>query len=289
MAFIDGMDPQTGLIDPSTSREKGRELHGEYSSADPFPNIVIDDFLPRPVVDMCIAEFDRSRRDDQRVFNRSQERLKRQFKPDEMSPDARNLFYSFNSRPFLHIMENITGIKGLIPDPYFQGGGFHEISTGGHLSMHADFNHHKLMNLERRINVLIYLNDDWRDEYGGQLELWDADMNGCVKSVVPEANRCVIFNTTSFSNHGNPHPVTHPEGRTRKSIALYYYTATWGDEKRAHTTQFRQRPGTGDERDWAVRRRELYEDLVPPIVRRGLAKARRAVGKAPAQPAEAAD
>lgn len=67
MAFIDGMDPQTGLIEPSTSRDKGRDLRDEYCSADPFPNIVIDDFLPRPIVDMCIAEFEHSRRDDQRV------------------------------------------------------------------------------------------------------------------------------------------------------------------------------------------------------------------------------
>ena len=123
------------------------------------------------------------------------------------------------------------------------------------------------------------------DEYGGQLELWDTDMKGCVRSVVPEANRCVIFNTTSFSNHGNPHPVNHPEGRTRKSIALYYYTATWSDAKRSHTTQFRARPGTEDQVDWEMRVRELVADFVPPIMRRSLSKARRTVRRAPAEPA----
>ncbi len=287
MAFLDEMNAQTGLVDVAGARDKGRDLHGVYDAAAPFPHIVIDDFLPRPIIDMCLKEFDRSRTADQRVYDRAQERLKREFKPDDLSEGPRNLFYSFNSRPFIRVLENITGIKGLMPDPYYMGGGFHEISNGGHLSIHADFNHHKPLDVERRINVLIYLNDDWREEYGGTLELWDNDMKGCVVSVVPEANRCVIFNTTSFSNHGNPHPVNHPEGRSRKSIALYYYTATWSDEKRGHTTQFRTRPGTGDQKDWAVRREELVADFIPPIVRRGLAKVKRTIGgrrAAPQQP-----
>ncbi len=283
MVFLDAMDPVTGLIERDGVREKGADLRERYNAAEPFPHVVIENFLPRPIIDMCIAEFDQSRADHQRVFDRSQERAKRQFNPEDLSPGPRALFYSFNSRPFLKMLENITGIDGLIPDPYFLGGGFHEIGTGGHLSMHADFNHHKLMDLERRINVLIYLNDDWRDEYGGQLELWDSGMTACVRSVIPEANRCVIFNTTSQSMHGNPHPVNHPDGRSRKSIALYYYTATWDDTRRDHTTQFRARPGTADVNDWQTRRRELLDDLIPPIVRRGLVKARRKVRKAPDQ------
>ena len=277
MTFISEMDPATGLIDAGAALETGLELAQGYASANPFPHVVIDDFLPGPVAEMCIAEFDRSRNDEQVTFNRAQERLKRQYKPDELSQNVRNLFYSFNSRPFIRVLENITGIKGLIPDPYFLGGGFHEISNGGHLSVHADFNHHKMMNLERRINVLIYLNRDWRDEYGGQLELWDNDMKAAVVSVVPVLNRCVIFNTTSHSNHGNPHPVAHPDDVSRKSIALYYYTSTWTEEKRSHTTQFRPRKGTGDAPDWSVRRSELIEDFVPPIVRRGFAKVRRTI------------
>ena len=85
--------------------------------------------------------------------------------------------------------------------------------------MHADFNHHKLMNLERRINVLIYLNKDWRDEFGGQLELWDSGITRCFHTIVPSFNRCVMFNTTSESMHGNPRPVNHPDRVPRRSIA----------------------------------------------------------------------
>ena len=109
------------------------------------------------------------------------------------------------------------------------------------------------MDLERRVNLLIYLNDDWKDEYGGQLELWANDMSKCVQSVVPMFNRAAMFNTTSFSNHGNPNPINNPAGRSRKSIALYYYTATWDESKRSHTTQFRARPESEDKVDWRVR------------------------------------
>lgn len=285
MAYLTEMDAKTGFVDAEAARDKGAELHETYAAGDPFPHIMIDDFLPEDIIRMCVTEFESSRHDGQTVYNREQERLKREFRPDEMTPLARTLFYSFNSRPFIRVIENITGIKGLIPDPYFMGGGFHEISNGGHLSIHADFNHHKLMDVERRVNVLIYLNEDWKPEYGGQLELWDNDMKGCVQSIVPMINRCVMFNTTSFSNHGNPQPVNHPAGITRKSIALYYYTATWTGDKRGHTTQFRARPGTEDKVDWAVRRNELLDDFLPPILRRGLSKVRGG-GRQPADPVE---
>lgn len=269
------MDPGTGLVEASAARELGSDLHDRYIGADPFPHIMIDNFLPESVARLFLAEFSRlsSVEDEGDItFDRPQERLKRQFNPDKMDVAARNIFYTFNSLPFIRVLENITGIKGLIPDPYFRGGGFHEIANGGHLSIHADFNHHVTMNLERRINLLIYLNEDWHDDFGGQLELWANDMSRCVQSILPSFNRSVMFNTTSFSNHGNPHQVNHPEGRTRKSIALYYYTATWDDAKRSHSTQFRTRPNTEDKPDWSIRVRELAADLTPPILRRALGK-----------------
>lgn len=275
MAFVSCMDSQTGLVDASAARDLGRDLAEQYASGDPFPHVMIDNFLPESIARLFLAEFARLAEQEDTamtVFDRPTERLKRQYNPDSMGPAARNLFYTFNSLPFIRILENITGIKGLIPDPYFRGGGFHEIPNGGHLSIHADFNHHVSMNLERRINLLIYLNEDWQPEYGGQLELWANDMSRCVHSITPTFNRAVMFNTTSFSNHGNPNPVQHPENRTRKSIALYYYTATWDGSKRSHTTQFRARPQSEDRVDWSIKAKELVVDLTPPLLRRTLSR-----------------
>jgi hypothetical protein len=264
MSYLAAMTP-TGHLDLEAARNLGKDLTAAYVGAEPFPHIVIDDFLPAEVVEMCLAHFPTELPAGAVTYDRAQERLKTQYLPETLDEEVRTLFYGFNALPFIKLLENITGIKGLIPDPYFMGAGFHEIRNGGHLSVHADFNHHKPMNLERRINVLIYLNKDWRDAYGGQLELWDDAMETCVRSVVPECNRCVIFSTTSRSWHGNPQPVAHPGGVSRKSIALYYYTATWTDDRREHTTQFQVRKGSQDKVDWQTKARELADVVKRPV------------------------
>jgi len=273
MAYLDIMDPKTGFISSEVG-DKGKELSERYAAADPFPSILIDDFLSNELAEQMLAHFGprNAISDLTASYDRPQERLKNSYHPDTLDDFARTVFYSFNSRPFIKILQNITGIKCLIPDPYYMGAGYHEIQNGGHLSVHADFNHHKMMNLERRINVLIYLNKDWKEEYGGQIELWDGGMTRAVQSHVPTFNRCLIFNTTSESMHGNPQKVNNPTGRSRKSIALYYYTSTWSDLKRSHTTQFRVRPNTDDKIDWKVKIGELGQDLLPPLMYRGLRK-----------------
>ena len=211
-------------------------------------------------------------------FDRDQERFKTGFNPDYLPAKLRSFFYSLNSRPFIKFLENLTGIDCLIADSYFMGGGFHRINQGGHLSVHADFNHHSTLNLERRINVLIYLNKDWSEEYGGQIELWDEDMNNCVVSATPEFNRCVIFNTTSNSYHGNPNPINHPDGTPRRSIALYYYTATWDGRKRNHSTQFRARNSSDDKIDWNIKIDEFFSDILPPFFMRNFKRVKRKIG-----------
>jgi hypothetical protein len=271
MTFLSEMDEATGLLDGAKVVDKGRDLRQAYQDADPFQHIAVDDFLPEAILERCLAEFPTDTSGVTDTYDRKQERLKRAFTPDVLPPFSRNLFYAFNSRPFIQVVENICGIQGLIPDPFFEGGGYHELTQGGHLSVHADFNYHQRLHVERRINVLIYLNKDWKDEYGAQLELWDTDMKSRVKSYVPAFNRCVIFNTTSDSNHGNPQPVNHPDGVSRRSIALYYYTATWNNTKRKHTTHFRVRPGeTNDAPDIRSRSQDMLGDLMPPVLYRKL-------------------
>jgi hypothetical protein len=272
MSYLEMSDSKLGLFDVEATEKKGLELTAQYNGANPYPHIVIEDFLPPKILEICLQRFPKVLDKEGMTFDRPQERLKSSFNPDHLDGALRCFFYSLNSKPFIRFLENMTGIKGLIPDPYFMGAGFHEIKNGGHLSVHADFNHHKPMNLERRINVLIYLNKDWKEEYGGQLELWDVDMTACQKSVLPVFNRCVVFNTTSKSNHGNPNVINHPQGIPRRSIALYYYTSTWSDEKREHTTQFQTRPGSADKKDHQVKNDEMLRELLPPIVYRSIRK-----------------
>jgi 2OG-Fe(II) oxygenase superfamily len=272
MSYLEMYDTKLGLFNAKTTQEKGLELTETYNNAKPYPHISIDDFLPPEVLEMCVRLFPKALDEDGMIFDRPQERLKSSFNPDSLDSPLRSFFYSFNSKPFIRFLENLTGIHGLIPDPYFMGAGFHEIKNGGHLSVHADFNHHKPMNLERRINVLIYLNKDWKEEYGGQLELWNNSMTKCERSILPAFNRCVVFNTTSTSNHGNPSIVNHPQKIPRRSIALYYYTSTWSDEKREHSTQFKNRPRSSDKTDYQIKRDETLRDLTPPLLYRTIKK-----------------
>jgi Rps23 Pro-64 3,4-dihydroxylase Tpa1-like proline 4-hydroxylase len=125
----------------------------------------------------------------------------------------------------LKYLEELTGIDNLIPDELLMGGGLHKITSGGKLSYsHADYNLHPVKKLYRRVNLLIYLNKDWKEEWGGNLELWDKEYYKLDVSVEPLFNRAVIFTITSESLHGHPVPLNTPENVSRNSIALYYFT-----------------------------------------------------------------
>lgn len=256
-------------LDSGECREFGRSLADNYRDAKPFPHIVIDDFLDPGVLHKVLEDFPAS--ENKEFFDRGQERLKYQFAPHEVSSGlVRNVFAELNGPAFLGFLEELTGIKGLIPDPYFEGGGLHETKRGGHLGVHADFNVHERLSLERRLNLLIYLNEDWEDDYGGQLELWNNDMSDCAVRVKPVFGRAVIFNTDLDSFHGHPDPLECPPERSRRSIATYYYTAAEDGlallPKR--TTNFRARPGSGDQRDWQISRHHFVNDWVPPKLQR---------------------
>ncbi|MBY0420702.1 MAG: 2OG-Fe(II) oxygenase [Parvularculaceae bacterium] len=276
MSYLEVVNLDYGLFDAETLKSKGGELSDAYANADPFPHIVIDDFVTPAMLDVCLRQFPAAPDPDSASFDRAQERYKTSFNPDYLAPPVRSFFYSLNSRPFCQFLENLTGIKGLIPDPLFLGGGFHQTTNGGHLSVHADFNLHGPLNLQRRINVLIYLNRDWPVEYGGALELWDQQMKACVRKVAPEFGRCVVFSTNATSFHGHPDPINHPKSTPRRSIALYYYTATWDGRERQFTTQFKRRPRSGDALDWRVKTDELIDDWTPPVLARTI---KRVAGK----------
>lgn len=271
------MERDTFLIDASKAKSVGRDLSREYRSKQPFPYGCYDNFLDSSILEGVLEDL-KTLPAPEASFERAQERFKTSYSPEKLPKYTRELLYALNSRPVINFLEALTGIKGLIPDPYFLGGGIHVVSNGGHLDIHADFNHHLLMNLERRINVLIYLNKDWKHEYGGSFEIWNDDMSQQVESFVPIFNRMCCFNTDSRSWHGNPDPVNHPDGFPRQSIALYYYTSTWSDDKKAHTTHFKPRPNSIDRPDKLVARQEFIKDLLPPIIYRKIAGKLRRIG-----------
>lgn len=240
----------------------------QYRTNQPYPHIGIDDFFEeriiRDVVSDYPGEFDASWNRtflDAGTYEEQKlglDRLK------DFPPSIQHFVNALNSHVFVEFLERLTGIDGLIPDPHLSGGGLHMIPRGGRLAIHADFNIHKKLRLDRRLNLLLYLNYDWKREWGGALELWDKDVKVKVKEYLPIANRVVVFSTTDTAYHGHPDPLTSPKGRYRRSLALYYYTNGRPEEERSesHTTIFKMRPNE-------IRRRKFLDALkpfLPPII-----------------------
>jgi hypothetical protein len=259
------------LFDMSECIEQGRKLRAEYISAHPFPHIVRDEFLPACILNRVVDEFPARQRGR---FADAHSRNKTGYQLEAIkSVYVANLLAALNSAPFLRFLEQMTSIDGLIPDPYFLGGGLHESVRGGHLSIHADFNVHDKLKLIRRLNLILFLNEHWLEKYGGHLELWSSDMTLREQRILPVFGRVVVFNTDEKSYHGHPDPLNCPETRSRRSIALYYYSSLIDgpDRVRPYTTQFKVRPGSADRYPYRTRVRELLRDFCPPVLWRRFA------------------
>jgi Rps23 Pro-64 3,4-dihydroxylase Tpa1-like proline 4-hydroxylase len=242
-----------------------------YAAATPFPHIVIDNFLPESLLEEVLGEFPKPEQIDWQAFQTPAEKKLASKNEQQMGDATRLLLYSLNSSTFITFLESLTGIDGILPDPHFEGGGLHQIERGGFLKMHVDFNRHSKLRLDRRLNFLLYLNKDWQEEYGGYLELWDSKMTQCEKKILPVFNRCVIFSTTDFSYHGHPEPLTCPEGRSRKSLALYYYTNGRPAAEvlgKPHTTIFQARPQDDFhlENTSPASTKTMLKKFIPPIL-----------------------
>lgn len=217
-------------------------LRDSYVFARPFPHIVLDGLFPDETLEAVLADFPRPDEIEWASFDNPTEKKLGYRYTSPLKPNLRDFLYAMSAPPVLHFLEELTGIEGLIPDPYFGGAGPHQILPGGFLKIHTDFNWHPLMKLDRRLNLLVYLNQDWKEEYGGHLELWDREMTRCEQRILPLFNRTVVFSTTDFSFHGHPSPLACPEGRSRKSVSFYYYTNGRPDSERSapHDTIFRK-------------------------------------------------
>jgi Rps23 Pro-64 3,4-dihydroxylase Tpa1-like proline 4-hydroxylase len=218
------------------------EHAAEYRVADPFPHVVLDDVFEPELLKQILVEFDAM---DRRRWHSSDKHLERKWATEDIQhfgPTTRAFINQLNGGLFLNFLEKLTGIPGLISDPHLRGGGLHEIQRDGALGVHADFNLYPRLNIWRRLNFLLYLNENWESAWGGELELWDRTGKQRVKTIPPVFNRVVIFDTSNYSYHGHPLPLLCPPDRSRKSIALYFYTVQKPEgEIDPHTTIFLER------------------------------------------------
>lgn len=236
----------------------------EFAAAEPFPHVVLDGLFDPGAVKQVLEAFPGKNAIDWERFDTPHEQ-KLATKGEAQIPVVPKILIQYlNSSAFLDFVESVTGIPGLIADPHLSGGGLHQIPPGGKLGIHTDFLLQQRLKLDRRLNLILYLNEDWRDEWGGHFEMWSRDKSTCVKRVAPLFNRMVLFSTTGYSYHGHPEPLQCPPDRTRKSIALYYYTNGRPEEEKGgmKPTLFVLRPG--ERATWKLR--QVLRKFVPPIV-----------------------
>jgi len=210
------------------------DLKFQYSVNSPFPNIIIDNFFNEEILSTAVDELQRFGDwgyDPTDVVKGYQ--VNKQFTPwsedsyksyQELAPAATYVMHCLNHQTTLDFLQKLTGITDLIADNSWSGAGVHKILPGGKLSIHADYNWHHDLQLHRRINLLLYLNKNWQEEWGGDLELWERDLSARHVKIAPIFNRAVIFNITDDAYHGHPEPLNTPEGVCRYSFAAYYFT-----------------------------------------------------------------
>jgi Rps23 Pro-64 3,4-dihydroxylase Tpa1-like proline 4-hydroxylase len=219
---------------------------------DPFPHLITNNFLPKEIVKKAEKEFI----EFNNLHNAGGYRygnLKYHFDEFEKMPETiKNLISFFHSKQFVSFLEKKFDLPNITPDWSLWGGGMHSSKTGGNLKVHSDFIFLRKKNTRRVLNLLLYLNSDWKDEWKGNIELWDKKMKKKVKELSPISNNVLIFRTDKNSNHGFPDSIMCPENVTRKSLAIYYYVEEKNflpikiKMRKYYTTQWKKRPGTND-------------------------------------------
>jgi len=220
-------------------------LSSENVNLDPVPNFCFDNFLTPDFANEIYDAFP-SYEDALKVgrqFAAVNEKFKVQVTDSKHFPKPiLELHEMLASDDFVAKVGDMLSIPNLIADPNLNGGGIHETNSGGHLDVHIDFNYVKQKQWHRRVNILLYFNKEWKEEYGGYFELWDKEVKNRKEYFAPDFNRACGFATSENSWHGVT-PINCPPDMVRKSFAVYYYTkeppAGWDGVE--HSTIFKKR------------------------------------------------
>jgi len=195
----------------------------EWLSVEPFPHVVIDGLFEEEYLLKVLEEFPGIEDVSWWKYDNVFEKKLAYNNFFNFGENTSKLFDELNSRKFVKSIEKFTGIDNLIADPSLKGGGMHRIGRGGKLDIHSDFPYHKPTGWKRSLNIITFLNVDWKEEYGGHTELWDEEMKNCIQKISPIFNRTIIFSVHETAWHGHPHPLECPENVSRMSLAAYYY------------------------------------------------------------------
>lgn len=220
--------------------EANRSQYGRaFKTAKPFRHVAFENFLNPETARRIEEGFETALAHKNHASAKSHKDVfKKTGTPNVklMTAEQAGFFDEINSPRFIAFLGEITGIDPIFGDPELRGGGLHSSVRDAFLNVHTDFNFHPVEDTHRRLNLIFYVNSVWDEEWEGGLELWNRDVSACEAKFFPRFNRAVLFETSEISFHGHPVPLKCPEGVSRKSVAVYYYS-DWpeGLERRAKT------------------------------------------------------
>lgn len=238
-----------GVIDLSKYNEKLEEDVKTFKACDPYPCIVIDNFLsqevardiPHEIRDLMTNKTE----GPDKVFHpfiHINAKVWGTVRTEGFTKNMNNVVESLQSNDFLKYLENLTGVEGLIADKGLRTGGYVIHKKGGCVNLHVDHRTHPYEKTwSRKVLLLLYFNDDYKDEYNGHLELWDPKAKELKMKVAPHFNRCVIQTIEDGYVHGLPEVMNFPEGDCRKALVLWYYIDE-GEEVPLEVTKYFSRP-----------------------------------------------
>ena len=271
MLQVDKPKTSAGIVtllgDQVTLTESVEHLAAIYHTAIPFPHIVIDKMLSDTLLDRLVEEIPPLR--EEHWVHHDDEHVEKYGLRSavELGETGSQLVAFLHSAAFLYFLSEVTGIWQLLPDPYLQGAGYSVLPNNAKFDVHSDRNTAYETGLVRRLSLIIYLNKGWRHEYGGQLELWNADGTRCESVIEPQFNRTVLFEIAERNYHGVPASIATPNGRSRNSFQVYYHTALLtGTNIAPHTSLYA--PAMYRPNRSLLHR--VAKDLMPPVLLRTL-------------------
>ena len=228
-------------------------LQKKYRSHPDYSLLTLENFLPIDIVQKLARELDEIPLEDCKHFTRAGSCMY-EFNNTDKSPFQDQIVHALHSSTFIKWLQQVTDTVDLIPEPHLVGAGYMKSFTGDSLKIHTDFNWCEELKLHRMLSVVIYLNDDWEQHWGGQLNFYDNKREKLLTKVPVNAGNCVIWNYNNFAFHGYPDPMTCPEGKSRKGIRFFYYVsnAKHDDKHPPHRSLYwyDEKTGTPYDQSW---------------------------------------
>lgn len=225
------------FLDGPALLARGRALAPAFAKATPHPHAVLDGLFGEPAARALAAAFPGPTAARWKVRDHPEQKRMGHLQDRGfagVAPLLRHALAELNGMAFLDFLEGLTGVRGLIPDPHFVGGGLHLTPPGGFLAVHTDYNGDGRRGLRRVLSAIVYLNADWDDAWGGELELWARGGQEAAVRISPRLDRLVVLAHGDDNFHGHPQPLACPPGRFRASLATYYFVADPEAAARAH-------------------------------------------------------